>query len=123
MVDASKLGGLRKNATNFIAKNWFYIIFVLAILLGLFFIIYRKMKKVILKNKIIKMKAEKQALYEMIKKTQEERFTLNKISSLVYNIRIKNYKEKIANIERNLPVLEANLVVKGKKVKVKRKKK
>lgn len=55
------------------------------------------------------MKAEETALNDLIKKTQSERFKENKISGLVYNIRMKKYEEKLQEIKEELPVLEERL--------------
>ena len=49
-----------------------------------------------------------------MKKTQTERFKENKISGLVYNIRIKKYEERLGTIKQDLPVLEKRF--RGEKV-------
>ena len=62
------------------------------------------------------MKIERRVLVDLMKKTQIERFKENKISELVYNIRMKKYKEKLQNIKQELPVLEKRIILKkGKK--------
>lgn len=69
-----------------------------------------------MKRKIKKMKIERRVLVDLMKKTQIERFKENKISELVYNIRMKKYKEKLQNIKQELPVLEKRIILKkGKK--------
>ena len=60
-------------------------------------------------KKIKKMKVEEDVLTDLIKKTQIERYKNNKISELVYNIRIKHYKQKLQEINQELPVLESRL--------------
>jgi len=55
------------------------------------------------------MKAEKGVLLSLMKKTQVERFKKNKISELIYKIRIKKYGEKFQKIKQTLPVLEKRL--------------
>ena len=44
-----------------------------------------------------------------MKKAQTERFKENKISGLVYNIRMEKYQEKLQKIKEELPVLENRL--------------
>ena len=55
------------------------------------------------------MKIEEQVLANLMKKAQVERFKENKISGLVYNIRMKKYEEKLNDIKQELPVLEARV--------------
>ena len=55
------------------------------------------------------MKTEEQVLNDLMKKTQTERFKENKISGLVYNIRMKKYEEKLQQIKEELPVVEERL--------------
>ena len=52
-----------------------------------------------------------------MKKAQEERFKENKISGLVYNIRMKKYEERLQEIKEELPVFEERLKKKNKKFK------
>ena len=61
------------------------------------------------------MKIEKKVLVDLMKKAQTERYKQNKISGLVYNIRIKRYESKIQEIKQELPVLEGMLVKLNKK--------
>lgn len=48
-----------------------------------------------------------------MRKVQVERFKENKVSGLIYNIRMKKHEEKLGEIKRMLPVLERRLKVKG----------
>lgn len=75
-----------------------------------------------MKNKIKKMKAEQKVLLSLMKKAQTERFKQNKISELVYNIRMKKYREKLDHIKEELPVLETRVRKEVKKKKVVKKK-
>ena len=49
-----------------------------------------------------------------MRKAQTERFKQNKISKLIYNIRMKKYQEKLQKIRQELPVLESRLTKKIK---------
>jgi hypothetical protein len=101
--------GLKTGAMNFFQRYWVYIVITL-ILIGIAsYFVYKKIKKKSLVNRIRKRKTEEKVLLNLIKKTQEERFKENNISSLVYNIRIKKYEEKLQEIKEELPVLEENL--------------
>lgn len=104
---ASSLNGIRGGAKEFF-KNYGIVILVLLIFFVIVgYLIYKKFEKKILGNRIIKMKAEWKVLDGLIKKLQEERFRENKISGLVYNIRLKKYEERQEEIKEELPVLEA----------------
>jgi hypothetical protein len=77
-----------------------------------------------LRNKIAKMKIEKENLVDLMKKTQIERFKKNTMSGIVYNIRTKKYQERINKISQSLPVLESrlnNLLKKKKEIGIKKK--
>ncbi|MBS3094116.1 hypothetical protein J4474_00470 [Candidatus Pacearchaeota archaeon] len=108
-VEASTLSGLKKGALNFFQRYWIYIILVLIVLIVLVIILYKKISRRLLIKRIAKMKAQREALNSLMKKSQEERFKENKISGLVYNIRMKKYKEKLNEIEEELPVLESKI--------------
>jgi hypothetical protein len=112
-AQTSTLSGIKKGAKNFFQRYWIYII-ILLIIFGVFgYFAYKKYEKKILKNKIRKMKTEEQVLNELMKKAQTERYKENKISGLVYNIRMKKYGERLEEIKEELPVLKDRL----KKVK------
>ena len=55
------------------------------------------------------MYVEKRALVKLMKKAQIQRFKQNKISELVYNIRMEKYREKTQEIKEELPILESRL--------------
>lgn len=71
-------------------------------------------------KKIRKMNTEEKVLNNLMKKTQTEIFKDNKISGLVYNIRMKKYEERLQEIKEELPVLEERLKRLGKSFKNKK---
>ena len=80
---------------------------ILLIIFGILgFFAYKKFEKKRLENKIRKMKAEGQALNNLMKKAQTERFKENKISASVYKITMEKYQKRMQEIEEELPVLE-----------------
>ena len=74
------------------------------------YFVYRKIEKRLIKSKIKKIKAERNILKNLIKRTQSERFKENFISGLVHNIRMKKYRQREQEIEQELPVWDARLV-------------
>lgn len=105
----SRLKTLQKGTRNFFQNYWHFILLFLILASAIGYFGYKKYEKIILEKKIRKMATQKKVLSDLIKKAQEERYKENKISGLVYNIRIKNYKDKIEKIKRELPVLESQL--------------
>jgi len=109
LTQNSSLSGISEGAKNFFQRYWLpLIIFIVGLfLLGRIFAqVYSKKR---LAKKIRRMKFEQSALLELMKKTQTERFKENTISGLVYNIKMKNYKERTNEIKEQLPVLEERL--------------
>ena len=108
-TEASITSSLKKNVANFIGRNWVYVlIFLIFISIGAYFG-YKKFRVRLLRNKVAEYLAKQSSLIFLIKKTQKERFKEGKISGLIYNIRMKKYKEKMAQIKRELPVINARL--------------
>lgn len=105
----STLAGISDGTKNFVQRYWIGIIIFLAILIPILKISFKRIKINSLKKKIEKMKFENVALNDMMKKTQTERFKENKISELIYNIRMNKYQKRLEEIKQNLPVLEQNL--------------
>ena len=102
----STLAGIKNGAKNFFQRYWIQIIIFLIIFGIAGYFIYKKYEEKILLGKIKKMKTEEGVLNDLMKKTQTERFKENKISGLVYNIRMKKYEERLQEIKEELPVLE-----------------
>jgi len=107
--ELSMLGDLKRGLLSFFQKYWIYILLLLVII-GIFvYFSYKKIRINLLEDKIKKMKAEQLVLVDLIKRAQTERFKENKISGIVYNIRIKKYNERQNQIKEELPVLEDKL--------------
>ncbi|MHA1678168.1 MAG: hypothetical protein ACTSW3_05255 [Promethearchaeota archaeon] len=107
--DKLSLKGLQSGIKNFFQKYWIYLIIMIVILGIVGYFIYKKLEKKLLKRRIEQNIVEKKVLIDLMKNVQRERFKKNKISELVYNIRMKKYKEKLQEIKQNLPVLKKRL--------------
>lgn len=105
----SSLSAIKAGAQNFIQRYWLPLIITLIFVIWLINVVRKIGMKRRLKNKIKRMKFEENALAELMKKAQTDRFKENKISGLVYNIRMNNYKNRANEIKEKLPVLEARL--------------
>jgi hypothetical protein len=102
---------------RFFQKNWVSIIVVVSILLVLFLIFNRQIKKKIIANKIKNLELRRETLQELIKKTQRDYFQHGKLSEGNYNIRTKKFAEFIRDIDRQIPLLkeESMKISRGKK--------
>ncbi len=108
-AEASVLADLKRGLVGFIQQYWIYIIAFFIFLVIVIYFSYESIKKFMLKKRIVKMEAQQKALDNMMKKAQIERFKENKISGLVYNIRMRSYQEKLNKLKEELPVLEERL--------------
>lgn len=112
-AETARLSVFKAYFLSFFLQYWYYFLaaFILVVLISVYS--YGKIKKYNLFKKITHMKAEQQVLTTLMIRTQNERYKENKISGLVYNIRMKKYRDRINEIKETLPVLEARF--KGKK--------
>jgi len=108
-MQSSSLQGIKIGAQNFVQRYWLHMIVVIIILLFVAYYTYKKFEKKLLVKKIKKLKTELIVLNDLMKKVQTERFRENKLSGLVYNIRMKKYNEREQEIKEELPVLEERL--------------
>lgn len=109
LAQSTRVSVLTRGAKNFFQKNWFYIILLLFLSGVLGFFLYKKIRRNLLTEKVYKLKIELGVLFRLIKNTQNEWFKEKKISKMVYDIRVKKYREKINEIKEILPVLEKEL--------------
>jgi hypothetical protein len=108
-AEQTTLATLKKGAQNFFQRYWIYILVFICILGIAGYFTYGKINKALLRKKIEKMNHEKKALTGLMRKAQIDRFKTNKIPALVYNIRMKKYKERMNEIKEKLPVFEKRL--------------
>lgn len=108
-LESATFVSLQRGTKNFFQRYWIFIILFLISGGVTGFFIYKNISLRILKKRINKLNIEKKILVGLMKKTQIERFRENKISNLVYNIRMKKYNEKLNKIKQELPVFENKL--------------
>lgn len=108
-LESATANVLKNNLVNFVKNNWVIILMFLVVLGSIVYVIYKNIFYRNLGENIKKMKLERRVVLQLIKKVQRERFKENKISELVYKIRMKKYKNQLMIIKRRLPVLEARL--------------
>lgn len=107
--EASIVGDLKRGLTGFIERYWAFIVLALVIIVIIWKIYYRRFALKRLNRRIMSIRADQKVLMSLMKSAQEERFKENSISGLVYNVRMKKYKEKLESLKQELPVLEARL--------------
>jgi len=99
-----------RSLRTFLEDNWITIISFIALLIILF-IIYRKaIRKYLIKRKLNHLETEKQVLKKLVQNTQKDYFQEGKIPEGLYNIRIKKFAELIRDIDRQIPLLREGLV-------------
>lgn len=103
---------LAKGFGSFIVRYWYLVLLILIVLLMGSYYSSIRVRKMLLRKRIKKMKLEERILLGLMKKAQTERFKENKISGLVYNIRVKKFGERLNSIKEDLPILEKRLISK-----------
>lgn len=99
-----------RSLERFFQENWIYISSFIVILVILF-IVYRKaIRKWQIKRKISKLEIRKATLRDLIMQAQRDYFQYGKISEGLYNIRTKKFAELIRDIDREIPLLKEELV-------------
>jgi len=107
--EASILGDLKRGLIGFIQRYWASMLLIAIILILFGKVIYRRAQLINLNLRLKRIRVEEKVLVDLMKCAQEERFKENKISGLVYNVRMKKYKEKLEDLKQELPVLEQKL--------------
>ena len=108
-AELTTLNVMVRSGKNFVEKNWKGLIIFLVFVIIIGFFSWKKIKAKNLRKKIKRLKAEKEALINLLKKAQTERYKEGKISGLVYNVRTEIYHKKLDDIKEMLPSLEAML--------------
>lgn len=101
--------GLQKGTRNFFGKYGGYLVFLLAFFLVVSFLIYKKVSLSLLKKNIRRLSAEREILLGLMKTAQKERFNENKLSGLIYTIKMQKYREKLQKVKQELLFLEEKL--------------
>jgi hypothetical protein len=107
--EMTTLNLILRSGEGFFADYWAWLIFILVLLVFISLIIWGRVEKSFLKTKIDNLRIEKNALDNLMRRAQTERFKENKISGLVYNVRMNKYKERINEINEMIPVLQEKL--------------
>jgi hypothetical protein len=110
-LETARSSVLKNNLVDFIERNWIAVLFFLVLLGVAAYVAYKNFVYRGVKERVEKMKVERRVIIQLMKKLQQERFKENKVSELVYKIRMKKYKSKLSMIKSKLPVLEAKLVI------------
>ncbi len=108
-ADRTVFAGVQRGAKNFFQEHWIFVLVGFVLVGFMVFFLRKNIVKRILKNKILKMETERTVLKDLIRKVQIERFKKRSLSGLVYDIRMKKYGERLAEINGELPVLRARL--------------
>lgn len=108
-LESATFMGLQKGTRNFFEKYWISLIFLFIFCTIVSFLIYKKVSLNFLKKNIMRLSAEREILFGLMKTAQKERFNENKLSGLIYTIKMQKYREKLNEINQELPILENKL--------------
>ncbi len=109
-AQAATLNTLIYSTKNFFQKYWPYILMFLIFIAAITYFVYGKIMAKLISKKIERMKIEFKTITELMKQSQRDRFQSNKISGLVYNIRMAKYKSRQEEIKETLPILQEKLI-------------
>jgi len=96
---------------NFLLRNWWQILLVIAVLIITVPPIAKRARVSIARGKIERLKLEYESLTESLKEAQKERFVSMTITDKAYQARADVFLERMTKIKHTIPVLEA--IVKG----------
>ncbi|MBS3144832.1 hypothetical protein J4208_04570 [Candidatus Woesearchaeota archaeon] len=99
-------GVLAKESTGFIRKHKFSLSFLIICSIVFGPVLFRRMRLLRVTRKIEDLELENKVLIDLIKKSQDDRFSTGSIDDPTYHIKLDKYMEKISAIKRTLPVLE-----------------
>lgn len=114
-AESVTLTAIVKSGKGFIENNWIELSAVIIIISIAVWVFWKNTQKNRIRNKLKRLKAEKETLLALMKKTQEERFSKGTIPNSVYNIRVEKYNRRMNEIKEIIPVLEAMMRKGGKK--------
>lgn len=100
----------RNQVIYFLEVNYKNILIVVGSILFLFLIFRRRIKIIKRKRKIGKIELRKEVLKELIKKTQADYFRKNKISSGLYEIRLKKFSEMVRDLDKDVLTIKEELM-------------
>jgi hypothetical protein len=100
---------------NFVEKNWLGILITSIVITVAGWFGWRKYRIKRIRDKLKKLRIEKESLVELMKKTQVERFKKGKLSEAIYKIRMGKYSQRMNEVKGTIPVLEAMLKKEKKK--------
>jgi len=94
---------------KYIIDKLYYILGVIAVLVGGFLIFKNRVLKKIAKIKLERLNLRKSTIRDLIAKTQKNYFDKGNIPEEVYYIRISKYSELLRDIDRQIPLLEKRI--------------
>ncbi len=108
-AESAMLIAIVKSGKGIIENNWIELSVAIIVVSIASWIIWKKTQKNRIYNRLKKLKAEKETLLALMKKTQEERFGKGTIPNSIYNIRKEKYNRRLNEIKETIPVLEGML--------------
>ncbi len=101
------INSAKENVVSFIKENVSNILVSVVVLFMAGYACFEKLNGARIKNKIRDLEIEKTVLKDLMKKAQSDHFEKRTMTRETYEIRMRKYKERIAEIRETLPVLKA----------------
>jgi len=97
------------NANNLLKVFWTSLIIILLVIIFGWLFFKRQINVYMLKRKYKKMLVEEKVLVKLMKKAQIDRFHKASIPNYLYEIKMKKYNERLADIKAKLPILKRSI--------------
>jgi hypothetical protein len=109
-VNALLQAGTR-NIKSFFQRNWEWVLATLVALSIIGVILFKFIKRALLRKKLHQLHMRKKSIQELTKKIQHQYFSEGSLSENDYHIRLRVYGEMVRDIRRQIPLLEEELAL------------
>lgn len=99
----------RRNIETFLQENWQKIVAVFAVIIVIFLVFQKQIRRFLIEVKIHTLTMEKAVLDSMLKNLQKDYFESGKVNELSYHIKTKKFGDIVRNINRQIPLLKEEL--------------
>lgn len=101
---------IARESVGLLKKHWKSITIGLATVFLLSYIIYKKEKVNRLKRRLQRLKIEKDAIIDLIKESQKERFIKKTLAESHYRIKMEKYDERLNEVKKDIKTIETVLI-------------
>jgi hypothetical protein len=99
----------RETLIVFVQENWPWLLVILIVLIIVLIFSWKKIQIARLEKKIVELELEDKVSKDLLKKAQVEYYRDRSLTKQSYDIRVKNYKDRITELKHTIPVLTSRL--------------